>query len=249
MKNLVLSLILLCCCMAVEARPSSGAAILVYHNFNPSIPGSMTLTSERVETQLQWLKTNGYTVIPLKTLVDYLMGKNDTLPQKVVALTADDGHKSVYQYLLPLAQKYHVPVTLFIYPSAIGRPGFLTWDQLKALQQTGLFDIEGHTGWHPNFKHEKKHLSPEAYQKLVHSQLFDSKATLEKQLGTPITLLAWPYGIYDAYLEQEAAKAGYTMAFSIDYRRAKRSEKPMAEPRYMMVAEQSMQIFAGIVLG
>jgi hypothetical protein len=72
---------------------------------------------------------------------------------------------------------------------------------------------------------------------------------LEEQLGTKVTLLAWPFGIYDPYLEQEAEKAGYEMAFSIDARTANRSYSPMAQPRFMIIEGQSMQTFAAIVNG
>ncbi len=229
---------------------SISVPILTYHNFNPTVPGSMTISPERFEGQLKWLKENGYTVIPLKDLVSYLQGKNISIPAKSVVITADDGWKSVYTYMLPLVQKYQIPVTLFIYPGTISHgANAMTWEQLKELQKTGLFDIQGHTYWHPNFKKEKKHRSLSSYQKLVHEQLFDSKEILEKKLGTKITLLAWPFGIYDDYLLQEAAKAGYAMAFSIDYRRANKSEKMMSQPRFMIVAGQTMKTFEGIVKG
>ena len=39
------------------------------------------------------------------------------------------------------------------------------------------------------------------------------------------------------------------MAFSIDGRPANRSEKVMAQPRYLIVASQSMQEFEAIVKG
>lgn len=224
--------------------------VLVYHTLNPTIPGSMTITPSRVEAQLNWLKQHGYTVIPMRELVSYLQGKTNTLPPKSVVITDDDGHKSVYTYLLPIAEKYHIPVTLFIYPQIISHAKYaLTWEQLKALQKTGLFDVEGHTYWHPNFKQDRKRMSPAAFQKMVDVQLIKSKQVIEKKLGTPITLLAWPFGIHDAYLENQAAKAGYVEAFSIAYRSADRAEKPMAMPRYMMIESQSMKTFAAIVEG
>src|SRR5262245_11154390 len=70
--------------------------ILAYHNLNPSVPGSMTITPQKFEEQLKWLKENGYNVIPLKNLVAYLQGKNITLPSKPVVITDDDGWSSVY---------------------------------------------------------------------------------------------------------------------------------------------------------
>jgi peptidoglycan/xylan/chitin deacetylase (PgdA/CDA1 family) len=122
----------------------------------------------------------------------------------------------------------------------------LTWDQLKELQHSGFFDIQAHTYSHPNFKQEKKHLSPINYEKFVKTELFNSKKILEEKLGIKITLLAWPFGIYDSYLEQEAKDAGYVMAFSIDARKANTSYRPMAQPRYMIVAGQTMKTFKSI---
>src|SRR5262249_53919751 len=143
------------------------------------------------------------------------------------------GRKTVYTYMLPLIRKYNFPVTLFIYPISISHASYaLTWEQLKELQATGLFDVQSHTYWHPNFIQEKKKLSRNDYEKFVHVQLVNSKKILEEKLGTKITLLAWPYGFYDSYLEQEATKAGYEMAFSVDDRCARKSEKSMAQPRY-----------------
>jgi peptidoglycan/xylan/chitin deacetylase (PgdA/CDA1 family) len=234
--------------LAAPTETQSNVPILTYHRFDPSVPGSMTINTAKFEAQLKWLKDNNYTVIPLKTLVDYLQGSGPRPPQKAVVITADDGHESVYTYMLPLIQKYNIPVTLFIYPSSISNaPYAMTWQQLQDLRKTELFDIQGHTYWHPNFKHEKKNLTPDAYQKFVTLQLDKSKAVLEKKLGITVTLLAWPFGIYDEYLEQEAKKAGYTMAFSIDGRPTSKSEKIMAQPRYMIVEGQSMKDFATII--
>ncbi len=86
----------------------------------------------------------------------------------------------------------------------------MTWEQIKELMQTGLFDIQSHTYWHPNFKQEKKRRSAAAYDKFVHDQLVDSKKTLEDKLGIKVTLLAWPFGIYNDYLEKQAAAADMT---------------------------------------
>lgn len=234
----------------VMAAETDNIPILVYHNFNPVKPGSMNLKPSVVEEQFKWIKDNGYTVIPLKDAVAYLQGKKDSLPPKSVVITADDGWESDYKYFYPIVKKFNYPVTLFIYPETISTgKNALTWEQLKELQQTGLFDIQDHTYDHPNFKHSKKQKSPEAYAKYVKFQLENSKKVLEEKLGTKVSYLAWPFGIYDAYLEKAAADAGYEMAFSIDARSANRNFRPMAQPRFMIVETQNMKTFAGIVKG
>jgi peptidoglycan/xylan/chitin deacetylase (PgdA/CDA1 family) len=224
--------------------------ILCYHNFNPTKPGSMNLTPQKLEMQIKWLKDNGYTIIPLKVAVEYLQGKRNSLPSKAIVISADDGWKSVYTYMLPIVKKYNIPVTLFIYPQAISQgKNTMTWDELKQLQKTGLFDIQSHTYDHPNFKHEKKRRSASEYEKYVKMQLVNSKKILEDKLGNTISFLAWPFGIYDSYLEQAAANAGYQMAFTIDARSANSGYKPMAQPRFMIIDQQSMKTFAAIVNG
>lgn len=222
--------------------------ILCYHNLNPTVPGSMSLTPKKFESQIQWLKDNGFQVISLKDAVEYLEGKRDTIPAKPVVITADDGWESVYIYMYPIIKKYQIPVTLFIYPGTIsdGKHA-MTWAQLNELQNTGLFDIQSHTYWHPNFKQARKRMSPSDYEKFVDNELIKSKSVLEEKLNKKINYLAWPFGIYDKFLEAKAADAGYEMAFTIDARKANKTDRVMAEPRYMIIDDYSIKGFSAIV--
>jgi peptidoglycan/xylan/chitin deacetylase (PgdA/CDA1 family) len=246
-------LLALCFCGTVAvATEDVSVPVLCYHRFGPTVADGMTVTTKVFDSQMKWLKDNGYTVIPMRTLVNYLRGEGPPPPPKSVVLTADDAHKTVYSDMWPVVRKYNMPVTLFIYPSCVSNPKApyaMTWEQLAELKKTGLFDMQSHTYWHPNFKKEKKKLKPEEYQKLVDSQLKKSKAVLEKKFDTTVDLLAWPFGIYDDELEKEAAKAGYVVAFSIDRRHAGKSEKIMAQPRYLMVNGDGTKNFAAIITG
>lgn len=211
----------------------------------------MTVTIAVFESHLKYLRDNGYIVIPLRRLVDYYRGKwTAPMPPKAVVIVADDGHESVYKYMLPMVRKYHVPVTLFLYPSAISSASYaMTWGQIRELKSTGQFDMEGHTYWHPNFKREKKRLSPVEYDKFVDMQLKKSKDKLEKELGCTINMLAWPFGIYDEQLDRKAAEAGYVAAFTIERRPSSRSDNMMEIPRYLMTNKDTGKVFASIVEG
>ncbi len=224
--------------------------VLCYHRCGEEVKDSMTIKTKAFAQQLEWLKVNGYTVISLDMAAQYLSGKIKSIPAKSIVITADDGHKSVYSDMAPLIKKYKVPVTLFIYPSAISNAKYaMTWDQLRELEATKLFHVESHTYWHPNFKREKKSLSKEEYEKSVHAQLYKSKATLEKKMGHSIKYLAWPFGIYDEDLLIKAKEAGYEMAFSIDHHHAKSSEPLMAKSRYMIIDAYTLNRFESISSG
>lgn len=222
--------------------------ILCYHNFSPTTPGSMNMTPKKFESQMKWIKDNGYNIIPLSEAVAYLQGKKASIPPKAVVVTVDDGWKSAYTYMLPIINKYKIPVTLFIYPQTISHgKNAMTWEDLKELKKNPNFEIQAHTYSHPNFKQEKKHLSAAAYDKFVTNELVTSKKILDEKLGTNVTLLAWPFGIYNEYLEAQAKKAGYAMAFTIAALPADKSFRAMAQPRFMIIDGLSDKTFMGIV--
>jgi len=209
--------------------------ILVYHRFGPVAADGMTVTTPVFESHLRHLRERGYAVIPLRRFVDHLLGQAPASAPHSVVITADDGHRSVYTDMLPLVRRYEVPVTLFIYPSAISRADYaLTWGQLKALQATGLFDVQSHTYWHPHFGREKRRLPPSEYARFVAFQLVRSRQTLQERLGSRIDMLAWPFGIYDDELIRQAVAAGYVAGFTLDRRHASAGDRVMALPRYLM---------------
>ncbi len=224
--------------------------ILVYHRFGPVVADSMTVTTPVFESHLRYLRDNHYTVIPLRRLVDYLLGKDPPPPARSVVITADDGHRSVFTYMLPLVKRYRVPVTLFLYPSAISNASYaMTWEQLAELKRTGLFDIQSHSYWHPNFKIEKRRLPASEYAKLVDTQFTKSKDQIEKRLGVTVEMLAWPFGIYDDELIGRASKAGYIAAFTLERRSASKSDNIMAIPRYLMTDAVRGKAFGRLVAG
>ena len=229
---------------------SFSVPILLYHRFGATVVDGMTITTAVFESQMKYLHDNRYTVIPLRQLVDHYHGKAPAPKPKSVVIVEDDAHKSVYSDMLPVIRKYGYPVTIFAYPSAISNAKYaMTWDQLRELKKTGLFDIQSHTYWHPNFKKERKKLPGPALDQLVMTQLFKSKARLETELGGHVSMLAWPFGIYDDYLIGKAKEAGYESTFTIDRHHATSADQVMKLPRYLLVNADSGKAFVQLLEG
>lgn len=228
-------------CLALSASAQAPGAqrrvpILVYHRFGPVAADSMTVRTETFEAHLRMLSAQGYHIVPLADVVKWIEGGPDSLPAKAVAITADDGHRSVFEVMMPIVLRERIPVTLFIYPSAISNASYaLTWDQLRALKRTGLFEIQSHSYWHPNFNTERKRLAPAAFRALAHGQLRRARERLEQELGGSVRWLAWPFGIYDQELMEIAETEGVEAAFSLAGRPATASSPRLALPRYLMV--------------
>jgi len=229
---------------------SFNVPILLYHRLGTTVADGMTIKTTVFEAQMKYLHDNGYTVIPLRRLIDAYKGKAPAPAPKSVVIVEDDAHKSVYTDMLPVIRKYRYPVTIFTYPSAISNAKYaMTWDQLRELKKTGLFDFQSHTYWHPNFKRDRKKMQPAEFEKSVTIQLQKSKARLEKELGGTVDLLAWPFGIYDDYLLKKAAEAGYIATFTIERRHAKSSDNIMKLPRYLLVNADSEKAFIQLLAG
>lgn len=208
----------------------------------------MTVTTPVFESHLKYLQENGYRVIPLRELLENYLQKGVPPDSRMVAMSADDAHISVYRNALPLIKKYRIPMTLFVYPSAVSNASYaMTWDQLRELKATGLFDFQSHTYWHPNFKKEKEKLCPAEFEKLAEMQFRKSREKVEKELGGKVNLLAWPFGIHDPWLMAKAAEAGYAAAFTIERHPAGREDHPMALPRFLMIDRDRGKAFEQIV--
>jgi hypothetical protein len=232
------------------ARTDFATPILVYHRFGPAATDEMTVRTSVFEAQLEALNRQGYTVIPLRVLVAHRLGAGPAPPRRAVVLTVDDGHRSVYTGMLPVLRRHRVPVTLFVYPSAVSNATYaLTWEQLRELRATGLVDVQSHTYWHPNFLVEKRRLSAPAYEQLVEDQLRRSRSVLEERLGATVDLLSWPFGIHDDDLKQRAIRAGYVAAVALGRRHATTLDPIMALPRYLVTDRDHGARFEALLEG
>lgn len=230
-------------------QPAAGigsVSILVYHRFEPVVSDSMAVRTSKFASQLRYLADHHYRVIPLHTLVSSLLHHEPI--SNAVVITVDDGHRSVYTDMLPLVREYRIPVTLFIYPSAISNASYaMTWRELDELRRTGLFDIQSHTYWHPNFKTEKRRLANSAYDEFVAMQLAKPRQVLKAKLGVDADLLAWPFGIYDDDLIGRARAAGYVAGVTLDARPVRPGDRSLALPRYLVTDGVSDKRFAAIL--
>lgn len=238
------ALLLACAAKGTDRAVQVRVPVLVYHRFDPSVAGPTTITTANFQSHLSYLAENGFRVIPLRELVDFLLGHAPAPAPRSIVITVDDGHQSVYTDLFPLVKKARIPVTLFIYPSAISHATYaLTWDELRELHASGLFDIQSHTYWHPNFKVERRRLDPRKYDEFVSFQLTKSKTTLQRMLDCQVDLLAWPFGIYDDELIKMATRAGYIAGFTIERRAVQKSDSIMALPRFLIEGSMDRRAF------
>lgn len=104
---------------------------------------------ELFEKQLIYLKENGYNTLNIKDL-DALGGFDYPHEKKSVILTFDDGYTDLYDVAYPLLLSYHLKAVAFVSPYWMNKPGYITWEQTKEMEESGVVDIQSHSFSHMN---------------------------------------------------------------------------------------------------
>jgi polysaccharide deacetylase len=233
---------------AKETVDRPRVTILAYHRFGPAVKDAMTVRTSTFRWQLSYLKEHGHPVIPLRSLVAYLQGRGPAPADRAVVITVDDGHRSVFADMQPIVREYEVPVTLFIYPSAISNAAYaMTWEELALLHRTGFFDIQSHTYWHPNFNTERRRLSATAYRAFAMEQFVKPRRVLRDKLGIEADLIAWPFGIHDDELTGMAREAGYIAGLTLERRVVTARDDLMTLPRFLVTDKASGLAFTSML--
>jgi len=224
-------------------------SVLTYHRFDPRVANAATVVQTQVFiTQMEWLRAHDISVVRLGAIVDALAG-GTPLPEKSVAITADDGWRSVYTEMFPVIRRLGFPVTLFINPPAIGHGGaYLTWAQIEDMRASGLVEFQAHTQTHPNFNDDRARRTAADYAAFVDRELGGSRTLLQDHTGR-VAFLAWPYGIHDAALEAAAGRDGFTAAFALGSHPVLPNSPIFAIPRYQVYNTDNAARFAAIVAG
>jgi len=113
----------------------------------------------------------------------------------LISLTFDDGYDNEYTQALPLLQKYGFNSTQFIITGLINTPGYMTAAQVKNFSNAGS-EMASHTVTHNNMLTETK----AQYDK----ELSQSKTKLQTWIGKPVTDLAFPNGLYNQAIVNDA---------------------------------------------
>jgi peptidoglycan/xylan/chitin deacetylase (PgdA/CDA1 family) len=108
----------------------SQVAILTYHRVCPEIESwySVPMSPQALEQQIRYIRRH-FEVIPLDELVRYIRRRN-TLPEKSIAISFDDGYRDIYTYAYPILKKYSIPATIFLTTGNITDRSLFWWDKV-----------------------------------------------------------------------------------------------------------------------
>lgn len=167
--------------------------ILCYHQLRDFRPTDSKTAKDYIvpvaafREQMKLLADSGYHTILPDQLQEYLTtGK--ALPSKPVMITFDDTRVDQYTVALPELNKYGFKGAFFIMTVSLGRPGYMTKEQVKQLSDEG-HTIGSHTWDHKNVK---TYAAEDWVQ-----QIQKPSKQLQTITGKPVDYFAYPFGLWN----------------------------------------------------
>ena len=181
-------------------RSRSATLILGYHALGADAERASrsVLPARRFARQLWWLKRRGYNVITLGEYANY-RAEHRLPPRKTVVITIDDAYADTAAVAEPIFARLGFRATLFLASS----PQTARTPRTPRLRG-GPFEIGSLTRTH-------RRLTAIPQGEAV-EEIAGSKRELERALGVPVTVFAYPYGDADASVQRLVEEAGYHAA-------------------------------------
>ncbi|MFL5733687.1 MAG: polysaccharide deacetylase family protein [Chloroflexia bacterium] len=179
--------------------------IRVNPNPHDKVGADLSVPPDRFAIEMQLLMQNGYHTISVADLVAAVLD-GAPLPQRPIVLTFDDGYEDFYTAAYPVLKRYGLNATSFIITGVVGQHGYLTWDQMREMQASGLVQFESHTVHHV--------LLDRVPLAKAQRELVNSKAALQEELGRPVDVICFPSGKYNSAVLALLHEDGYVAGVS-----------------------------------
>lgn len=185
--------------------------ILCYHQLRDWKPTDSKVARDYIvppaafAAQLKALADSGYQTILPDQLYNYL-AFGASLPKKPVMLTFDDTDLDQYTIAAPEMKKYGFKGVYFVMTVSIGRPRYMSKEQIKELSDQGHV-IASHTWDHHNVK---KYAGSD-----WETQIEKPTKQLEAITGKKIEYFAYPFGLWNPQAIPELKKRGMKAAFQL----------------------------------
>ena len=195
------------------------ASILVYHAIRSSTDdgtADVALGVDRFARQMAFLAQHRE-VVPLDVAVQTVAQKT----RRRVAITFDDGYRSVLEHALPVLEEFRFPATVFVPTGAIGDRNrwdatsppaglpVMSGDESREIERRGL-QVESHGHGHIDLA--------QATLDEIRRDLTRSMEMLCEILGRMPKFLAYPWGRVTPDVESLVEALGFQSAFTIGVR-------------------------------
>ncbi|WP_157982727.1 polysaccharide deacetylase family protein [Pseudidiomarina aquimaris] len=187
---------------ANETQTAHGVVVLQYHHIGDDTPRVTSVTAAELEAHFAYLKEHDYNVVSLGEAQQLIA--SGEVPDKLVALTFDDGWRNVYDNGLEVFKRYRYPFTIFVNPALMAETPrlYMTWEQLRELESYGA-QIANHSNSHAHMTWRRDGESEAQWLARQEHDILAAQQALEEGMGSAQPrFFAYPYGEYNPALAE-----------------------------------------------
>ncbi len=217
---------------AVQEKETVALPVVMYHDISrdPASWGPYVISAWELESDLKWLRANGYETVSVQDLLDWENGAF-TMPEKPCMITFDDGACSTAAYAEPLLEQYGFCAAAAVIGSVCEtfsengeqdpERSNLSWEAVRAMGERGTVEVICHS-WDMHALAPRRGCarksgeSEDAYREALTRDL---GRFLSESAGRGVPLspaVAWPYGAYSAESTSLARSLGFAVGFTCD---------------------------------
>ena len=173
---------------------NDGPKVVYYHDVGTTYT-DMGTTLELLKSHVECARSMGFSFVSKLADLD--------APKKLL-MCFDDGFRGLWDQRDYFIREGVYP-TVFIAVDLVGRPGYMTWDEIRTMQKLG-FVFQSHTWSH-------RPLTDVPDDELGR-ELAEARTAIGHELGREPDMLCFPCGVHSQKIIDEANKAGYVKLFA-----------------------------------
>lgn len=225
--------VLLCAVFAPGAEAAQAEVrlpVVMYHHVSQNAArwNDYVISPEELESDMKYLKENGWQSISMKNLLDWHEGKF-VMPEKPFMITFDDGFESTVAYAEPILEKYGFCGMVAVIGSVCEKftengehypeVSNMSWADAIQAAERGVLEVQCHT-WDMHGLGSRTGCNRISWEDAVtyHQKLTDdlSRFLSESEAhGLPLTMsIAYPYGAFCPETTQVVKELGFRAAFT-----------------------------------
>jgi len=228
------------------ARLTRGVPVLLYHAFDEQRGlGRFVLPKRAFARQMLLLSLLRFRVIPYGDFAHALV--EGTLPApRTAVVTIDDGYADNLSVAGRVLARHGFPATVFLVSGRLGDVNnwsdavplrgrrLLSAEEASTLRKQGL-EVGAHTRSHPSL--------PDLREQAIVDEVAGSRSDLERALGEPVRVFAYPYGVAGERAVECVRRAGFISACTTEPRLAQIADDPFLVPRIEIKGTDSLVRF------
>ena len=172
-----------------------GILALMYHRFDENKYPSTNIQMDVFKQQIKIIKNSKYNFYNPKDLE-----KNFHVikVEKKILITIDDAFSSFYEVAWPYLKEEKIPFILFVSTEAVGKKGYMTWEQIKELEKENIAYIGNHSHTHDYLVDLKNND--------FMNDINTANKIFIKNLGYNPIFFSYPFGEYSNFIKEHIAK-------------------------------------------